>query len=196
MARAWTSSSIRSAAWGLQRSEWWERWELGARSDGRLGLDRRLDWSGAARWESYSLAHEFTPSVSPSLRPLPPPPPPPLPPRSLRCLRFGGRYGVVGWTSTPYAGGGRAAGAVQETANALPTNLIMMKAAKVFGCPVAIATKHDPSIRPPRLAALDAWIACGFVRPLVSHKSPLQDCGEALMQKWGRKVTGGAVVHP
>ena len=116
--------------------------------------------------------------------------------RSLRCLRFGGRYGVVGWTSTPYAGGGRGAGAVQESANALPTNLIMMKSAKVFGCPVAIATKQDPSIRPPRLAALDAWIACGYIRPLVSHKSPLEDCGEALMQKWGRKVTGGAVVQP
>ena len=116
--------------------------------------------------------------------------------RSLRCLRFGGRYGVVGWTSTPYAGGGRAAGAVQTTANTLPTNLIMLKAAKVFGCPVAIATKHDPSIRPPRLAALDAWIACGFIRPLVSHRSTLENCGEALLQKWQRKVTGGAVVHP
>ena len=29
---------------------------------------------------------------------------------SLRCLRFGGRYCVVGWTSTPFAAGGKGLG--------------------------------------------------------------------------------------
>ena len=51
----------------------------------------------------------------------------------LRCLTFGGRFAVVGWTGTPYAGGGRAAGANQHSANTIPTNLIMMKGAKVIG---------------------------------------------------------------
>ena len=46
--------------------------------------------------------------------------------------RFGGRYLVIGWTSTPLAGGGRGAGADHNTANSVPTNLIMMKGAKVL----------------------------------------------------------------
>ena len=46
---------------------------------------------------------------------------------SLKVLKFGGRYCIVGWTSTPFAGGGRGAGADHSTANVLPTNLIMMK---------------------------------------------------------------------
>merc|ERR1712203_987805 len=59
---------------------------------------------------------------------------------SLKCLQFGGRYCVVGWTSTPMAGGGRGAGADHVSANTLPTNLIMMKGAQVLGCPVATHT--------------------------------------------------------
>ena len=51
---------------------------------------------------------------------------------SLRSMRFGGRYLVIGWTSTPFAGGGRAAGADQATANTIPTNLIMMKGMVYF----------------------------------------------------------------
>ena len=44
------------------------------------------------------------------------------------------RYCVVGWTSTPMAGGGRGAGADHVSANTLPTNLIMMKVCLDGGC--------------------------------------------------------------
>ena len=40
---------------------------------------------------------------------------------------------MIGWTSTPLAGGGRAAGADHKSANSVPTNLMMMKGAKVGG---------------------------------------------------------------
>ena len=38
---------------------------------------------------------------------------------------------MIGWTSTPLAGGGRGAGADHASANMIPTNLIMMKGAQV-----------------------------------------------------------------
>ena len=53
----------------------------------------------------------------------------------------------MGWTSTPFAGGGRGVGADHATANTIPTNLIMMKGARVLGCPVAIHTRLEPAIR-------------------------------------------------
>ena len=113
---------------------------------------------------------------------------------SLRCLKFGGRYCVVGWTSTPFAGGGRAAGADQSSANVVPTNLIMMKGAQVIGCPVAINTRMDPTIRPPRLASLERMVKDGLIRPHVSHVFPLNHVQEAMSAKWGRKVIGCCVV--
>ena len=113
---------------------------------------------------------------------------------SLRCLQFDGRYCVVGWTSTPFAGGGRAAGADQASANVLPTNLIMMKGAHVIGCPVAIHTRMNPQIRPPRLAAIDQMVKDGLIRPYVSHVFPLSDVKEAMKAKWGRQVVGSCVV--
>ena len=113
---------------------------------------------------------------------------------SLRCLKFKGRYCVVGWTSTPFAGGGRAAGADQSTANVVPTNLIMMKGAQVIGCPVAIHTRTDPTIRPPRVAAIDLLVKEGLLRPYVSHIFPLSQLKDAMKAKWGREVTGCCVV--
>jgi NADPH2:quinone reductase len=113
---------------------------------------------------------------------------------SLRCIKFQGRYCVVGWTSTPFAGGGRASGADQSSANVVPTNLIMMKGAQVIGCPVAIHTRLDPTIRPPRVAAIDALVKEGLIRPYVSHIFPLSKIKDALNAKWGRQVTGCCVV--
>ena len=113
---------------------------------------------------------------------------------SLRCLKFKGRYCVVGWTSTPFAGGGRAAGADQSSANMIPTNLIMMKGAQVIGCPVAIHTRADPTIRPPRVAAIDLMVKDGLLRPYVSHVFPLSKIKEAMNAKWGRQITGCCVV--
>jgi len=113
----------------------------------------------------------------------------------LRLLKFGGRYLVIGWTSTPLAGGGRGAGANHATANAVPTNLIMMKGAKVIGCPVAIHTRLDPSIRAPRLKAIDEWLSKDLIKPYVSHSFPFQQYREALQAKWNREIVGNCILR-
>ncbi|HIA04490.1 MAG TPA: NADPH:quinone oxidoreductase family protein, partial [Myxococcales bacterium] len=72
---------------------------------------------------------------------------------SLRCVKFGARFLIVGWAATPNVAQGRGQRGAPN-ANMLPTNLIMMKGLKVLGCPTIISTKHDPSIRKTRLAAI------------------------------------------
>jgi NADPH2:quinone reductase len=103
---------------------------------------------------------------------------------SLRCLRFGGRYLVVGWASTP------------GNADPLPTNLIMMKGLDVLGCPTVISSTKDPTVRPPRLAQILAWAEAGQIVPHVSHVFPLSEIKEAMRAKLRGELIGGGVVHP
>ncbi|GAB4216299.1 MAG: NADPH:quinone oxidoreductase family protein [Sandaracinaceae bacterium] len=114
---------------------------------------------------------------------------------SLRCVRFGARFLVVGWASTPDVARGRGQRGAPR-ANALPTNLVMMKSLDVLGCPTAISTAMDPSSRPPRLAQVLAWAREGRIRPRVSHVFPLDSFREALRAKWNGEVLGGCVLHP
>jgi len=113
----------------------------------------------------------------------------------LRIMKFGGRYLVIGWTSTPLAGGGRAAGADHTSANSVPTNLIMMKGAKVIGCPVAIHNRLDPSIRAPRLKAIEDWVSKDLIKPYTSHVFPFNQFREALLSKWNREITGNCILR-
>ncbi|HTJ80237.1 MAG TPA: zinc-binding dehydrogenase, partial [Polyangiaceae bacterium] len=114
---------------------------------------------------------------------------------SLRCVRFGARFLVVGWAATPFVARGKGQRGAPN-ANQLPTNLIMMKGLDVLGCPTAISTLEDPSIRAPRLAKILEWAAAGAIRPHVSHTYPLADFKQAMLAKWTGEVTGGAVLHP
>jgi len=114
---------------------------------------------------------------------------------SLRCVRFGARFLVVGWASTPFVARGKGLRGAPN-ANALPTNLIMMKGLDVLGCPTAISTLHDPASRAPRLAQILAWAEAGSIRPQVSHAFALADFKAAMRAKWDGAVTGGCVLHP
>jgi NADPH:quinone reductase len=107
---------------------------------------------------------------------------------SLRCVRFGARYLIVGWAATPFV--------TRTQANVLPTNLIMMKGIDVLGCPTAISTVHDPSSRAPRLAQILAWAAAGQIRPVVSRTYALDQFADAMRAKWHGETVGGIVVHP
>jgi NADPH2:quinone reductase len=78
----------------------------------------------------------------------------------------------------------------------LPTNLVLMKGLDVLGCPTAIATAHDPSIRPGRLAQVLAWADQGKIAPHVSHVFPLTEVLAAMRAKWSGEVVGGCVLHP
>jgi NADPH:quinone reductase len=107
---------------------------------------------------------------------------------SLRCVRFGARYLIVGWAATPFV--------TRTQANVLPTNLIMMKGLDVLGCPTAISTVHDPASRAPRLAQVMSWAATDQIRPVVSRGYALDEVADAMRAKWHGDTVGGIVVHP
>lgn len=114
---------------------------------------------------------------------------------SLRCVRFGARFLIVGWASTPDVAAGQGKRGAPR-ANVLPTNLVMMKSLDVLGCPTAISTAMDPSSRAPRLAQVLAWARAGALRPRVSHRFPLDEFRAAMRAKWAGEVLGGCVLHP
>jgi NADPH2:quinone reductase len=114
---------------------------------------------------------------------------------SLRAVKFGARFLVVGWASTPFVARGKGQRGAPN-ANALPTNLIMMKGLDVLGCPTVISTVMNPASRAPRLAQVWAWAEAGKIRPHVSHAFPLAAFKEAMRAKWNGDVIGGCVLHP
>jgi len=114
---------------------------------------------------------------------------------SLRCVKFGARFLIVGWASTPFVAKGRGQRGAPN-ANQLPTNLIMMKGLDVLGCPTVISTVMNPQIRAPRLAQVWKWAEEGKIRPYVSHAYPLDAFKEAMRAKWNGDVVGGCVLHP
>ncbi len=114
---------------------------------------------------------------------------------SLRCVKFGARFLIVGWASTPFVAKGKGQRGAPN-ANVLPTNLIMMKGLDVLGCPTVISTVMNPAIRAPRLERVWGWAEAGKIRPYVSHTFPLADFKEAMQAKWKGEVIGGCVLHP
>ncbi|MBX7192113.1 MAG: NADPH:quinone oxidoreductase family protein [Sandaracinaceae bacterium] len=114
---------------------------------------------------------------------------------SLRCVRFGARFLIVGWASTPDVAKGKGERGAPR-ANVLPTNLVMMKSLDVLGCPTAISSVMDPSSRPPRMRQILAWASEGRLAPRVSHTYPLASFREAMIAKWNGEVLGGCVLHP
>jgi NADPH2:quinone reductase len=114
---------------------------------------------------------------------------------SLRAIRFGGRFLVVGWASTPFVANGKGLRGAPN-ANQLPTNIIMMKGVDVLGCPTVLSTLHDPSLRAPRREAVLAWASRGEIAPLVSQAYPLSSFREAMRAKWHGQHVGGVVLNP
>ncbi len=114
---------------------------------------------------------------------------------SLRCVRFGARFLIVGWASTPFVAKGKGQRGAPN-ANRLPTNLILMKGLKVLGSPMIIATQNDVSIRAQRLADIFNWVEEGKITPYVSHVFELKNIKDAMRAKWNGKIIGGAAVRP
>lgn len=114
---------------------------------------------------------------------------------SLRCVKFGARFLIVGWAATPAVARGKGLRGAPN-ANTLPTNLIMMKGLTVRGCPTVLSTLHDPSIRAPRLARILQWVDEGKIRPHVSRVFPLTAFKEAMQAKWRGEIVGGCVLRP
>ncbi|MEL6177878.1 MAG: NADPH:quinone oxidoreductase family protein [Myxococcota bacterium] len=119
----------------------------------------------------------------------------PISVEALRCLRFGGRFCIVGWAATPFVARGKGQRGAPN-ANVLPTNLMQIKGLDVLGCPAVIATKHDPTLRPRRLAWLWEQVEAGHIQPHVGEAYPLASFDQALRAKWRSQFVGGCVLHP
>ena len=114
---------------------------------------------------------------------------------SLRCVKFGARFLIVGWASTPLVAKGKGQRG-SPRANQLPTNLIMMKGLRVLGCPTVISTQVDPSLRPPRVAQLCRWAEEGKLNPYISHTFALSEARDALEAKWRGDIIAGCILRP
>jgi len=94
---------------------------------------------------------------------------------SVRCIAFGARLLVVGFTG----GIGLAR-----------TNLLLIKGASVLGVRAGEAVRKNPALGEVRLAALTQWAEAGKIRPHVSHRLPLQDYARAMRLLLDRQAIG------
>ena len=111
---------------------------------------------------------------------------------SLRALRFGGRYLVVGWASTPFA----ARRGANVRANSLPSNLVLMKGLNILGCPAAIAAHRDLEERDRRVKDILTWAERGELEPRVGAVFALDQVEQAIASKWKSNAVGGIVLRP
>ena len=114
---------------------------------------------------------------------------------SLRAMAFGGRFLIVGWTSTPDVARGKGQRGAPN-ANQFPTNIVQMKSLTVMGCPAVIAVAKNPALRTERLQKIMAWVREGRIRPYISHRFPMAEVREAMRLRWNGGATGGCVLHP
>jgi NADPH2:quinone reductase len=94
---------------------------------------------------------------------------------SLRCIAWGARILVIGFTS----GIGLAR-----------TNLLLIKGASVLGVRAGEAVRKNPALGEVRLKALLEWAEAGKIRPHVSHRLPLEDYAAAMRLLIDRKAIG------
>ncbi len=114
---------------------------------------------------------------------------------SLRCVAFGARFLIVGWTSTPNVADGKGRRG-SPRANMLPTNLIQMKSLTVMGCPAVITVERSPQLREPRKSHILEWAAAGKITPYVSRKFSMSEAREALRSRWDGSAAGGVALRP
>jgi NADPH2:quinone reductase len=95
--------------------------------------------------------------------------------QSLRCIAWGARLLVVGFT------GG---------VGVARTNLVLIKGASVLGMRAGEAARRDPALGEARLRALFDLAAQGKIRPHISNRLPLADFADAMQLLIDRKAIG------
>jgi len=94
---------------------------------------------------------------------------------SMRCIAWGARLLVVGFTG----GIGLAR-----------TNLLLIKGASVLGVRAGEAVRKNPALGEVRIRQLLEWAEQGKIRPNVSHRLPLEDYSAAMQLLVDRKAIG------
>ncbi len=111
---------------------------------------------------------------------------------SLRCVRFGARFLIVGWAATPFvAQQGSARRAQRQPAARQPHH---DEGLDVLGCPTVLSTVEIPRFARRGLAQVEQWAERGR-SPHVSH-IPLTDFKHAMLAMARGDVIGGCVLHP
>jgi len=101
---------------------------------------------------------------------------------SVRCIAFGGRLLVVGFTS------GRIA--------SISVNMPLIKGFSVIGVRAGEYGRKFPEKGRENIAAIDRLLAEGKIRPHVSARLPLAKAVEALAMMRDRRVIGKVVLEP
>lgn len=99
----------------------------------------------------------------------------------LRCLRYNGRYLVVGFAS--------------GTIPAFRANLILLKAVRVMGINLARILEEEPDLFRETLTRLGGWIREGAIVPKITTM-PLGELPQALALVENRRVRGKLVLIP
>ena len=99
---------------------------------------------------------------------------------TMRCLAWGARIVVVGFTS------GRRATA--------KTNQLLIKGASITGVRAGEFSRRNPETSQRNLETLLGWALAGDIHTHISHRFPLEDVEEAFRVIAARKVIGKAIL--
>lgn len=100
--------------------------------------------------------------------------------QSLRAMRWGGRYVVVGFAS----------GDIPR----IPLNLVLLKGVHLMGFENRTIMQHLPEVAPAhRREVLDLYLR-GAVRPRIGSVHPLEEVGKGLRRLAARDVVGKVVI--
>lgn len=100
---------------------------------------------------------------------------------SMRCLNWGARLVIVGFTS------GRAAEA--------RTNHVLIKGASIVGVRAGEFSRRNPETGRKNLETVVSWAETGRIRSHISHRFPLEAVADAMEAITNREVIGRAVLH-
>jgi NADPH2:quinone reductase len=99
---------------------------------------------------------------------------------SLRCVAWNARLIVVGF----------AAGKVEQ----IPANILLVKNLDVLGFFFGSYRRYQPDLLAPGFSEIGKMYETGRIKPLVSHRLPLDRAAEGLAMLVARKSTGKVVV--